>query len=144
MSAEKLYSEIFEDFDNAKNKAERIAVLQKYDHARFREFLNYAFNPNIKFDVEIPNYRIAVEPAGLNYTYLSAEMPKMYRFIVGHPMRADGLSPTKQKPFVSHDGKRMIVELPISSTVIVKSVPRTPIVAVGVFICTFVGSVFAI
>jgi len=97
MSAEKLYSEIFEDFDNAKNKAERIAVLQKYDHARFREFLNYAFNPNIKFDVEIPNYRIAVEPAGLNYTYLSAEMPKMYRFIVGHPMRADGLSPTKQK-----------------------------------------------
>jgi hypothetical protein len=97
MSAEKLYSEIFEEFDNAKNKAERIAVLRKYDHARFREFLNYVFNPNIKFDVEIPNYRIAVEPAGLNFTYLSAEMPKMYRFIVGHPMRADGLSPTKQK-----------------------------------------------
>ena len=92
-----LCAEIFEEFDNAKNKAERIAVLRKYDHARFREFLNYVFNPNIKFDVEIPNYRIAVEPAGLNFTYLSAEMPKMYRFIVGHPMRADGLSPTKQK-----------------------------------------------
>jgi hypothetical protein len=101
MSAEKLYSEIFEEFDNAKNKAERIAVLRKYDHARFREFLNYVFNPNIKFDVEIPNYRIAVEPAGLNYTYLSAEMPKMYRFIVGHPMRADGLSSTKQKQLLA-------------------------------------------
>ena len=65
------------------------------------EFLNYAFNPNVVFDVEIPNYRIAVEPAGLNYTYLDSEMPKMYRFIVGHPMRADGLSPTKQKQLLA-------------------------------------------
>ncbi len=54
------------------------------------------------------------------------------------------ISPTKQLPFVSHDGNRMIVELPTSSIVIEKSVPRTPIVAVGVFICTFVGLVFAI
>ena len=28
-------------------------------------------------------------------------MPKMYRFIVGHPMRADGLSPTKQKQLLA-------------------------------------------
>ena len=54
------------------------------------------------------------------------------------------ISPTKQLPFVSHDGNRIIVELPTSSIVIEKSVPRTPIVAVGVFICTAVGVVFAI
>ena len=70
MSAEKLYSEIFEEFDKAKNKQERLAVLRKYDHPRFREFLNCAFNPHIKFDVEIPPYRPAIEPAGLNSTYL--------------------------------------------------------------------------
>ena len=39
MSAEKLYSEIFEDFGNAKTKAERIAVLQKNDSKSFRTFL---------------------------------------------------------------------------------------------------------
>ena len=97
MNTDKLYSEIFAEFDKAKNKTERIAVLRKYDHPRFREFLNYAFNPNVKFDVPIPNYRPAVEPAGLNFAYLSSEVPKLYRFIIGHPMRADGLSETKQK-----------------------------------------------
>ncbi len=97
MSAEKLYSEIFEEFDKASNKAERLAVLRKYDHPRFREFLNYAFNPNIKFDVEIPPYRPAVEPAGLNYTYLSSEVIKLYRFIPGHPKRTSDISPQKKK-----------------------------------------------
>jgi hypothetical protein len=97
MSAEKLYSEIFEEFDKAQNKTERINVLKKYDHLRFREFLVYALDPTIEFDVEIPNYRPAVEPAGLNFTYLNLEMPKMYRFIKGHKLRPAGLTPEKQK-----------------------------------------------
>ncbi len=101
MSAEKLYSEIFEDFDKATNKAERLAVLRKYDHPRFREFLNYAFNPHVKFDVEIPKYRPAIEPAGLNSTYLSTEVVKMYRFIEGHPQRPAGLSDLKKKQLLT-------------------------------------------
>ena len=96
MISDILYSEIFAEFDKAKNKAERIAVLRKYDHPRFREFLNYAFNPHIKFDVVVPKYREAVEPAGLNFAYLSSEVPKLYRFIQNHPMRAEGLSETKK------------------------------------------------
>ena len=101
MSAEKLYSEIFEEFDKAKNKQERLAVLRKYDHPRFREFLNCAFNPHIKFDVEIPPYRPAIEPAGLNSTYLSTEVVKFYRFIEGHPQRPVGLSDTKKKQLLT-------------------------------------------
>ena len=101
MAADKLYSEIFEDFDKAKNKQERLAVLRKYDHPRFREFLNYAFNPHVKFDVEIPSYRPAIEPAGLNSTYLSTEVTKMYRFIVGHPQRPEGLSDLKKKQLLT-------------------------------------------
>lgn len=97
MAADRLYSEIFEEFGKAKNKQERIAVLRKYDHPRFREFLNFAFNPHVKFDVEIPPYRPAVEPAGLNSTYLSTEVTKMYRFIVGHPQRPEGLSDLRKK-----------------------------------------------
>jgi hypothetical protein len=97
MSAEKLYSEIFEEFDKAQNKTERINVLKKYDHLRFREFLVYALDPTIEFDVEIPNYRPAIEPAGLNFTYLDLEMSKMYRFIKGHKLRPVGLTSEKQK-----------------------------------------------
>jgi len=97
MISDILYSEIFAEFNKATTKAERLAVLRKYDHPRFREFLKYAFNPNVKFDVEVPRYRPAVEPAGLNFTYLSSEVTKFYRFIVGHPRRPSGLTPQKQK-----------------------------------------------
>jgi hypothetical protein len=97
MSSEKLFSEIFEEFENAETKADRIAILRKYDHPRFRDFLIYALNPSIEFDVEVPNYRPAPEPAGLNFTYLDIEMPKMYRFIKGHPNRPQGLTPEKLK-----------------------------------------------
>ena len=96
MSSEKLYSEIFEDFDKATTKEERIAVLRKNYHPRFAEFLQMVFHPNIKFDVLIPNYRPAQEPAGLNFSYLDTEISKLYRFIEGHPKRPSGLTPEKQ------------------------------------------------
>lgn len=97
MGADKLYSEILEEFQKATNKAERLAVLRKYNDARFREFLSYGLGDSVKFDVEVPSYRPSLEPAGLNFTYLHNEMPKLYRFIAGHPKRPQGLTPAKQK-----------------------------------------------
>ena len=96
MSAEKLYSEIFEDFDKCSTKAERLAVLQKNGQKNFLEFLVAAFNSNIVFDVDIPKYRPAPEPAGLNYTYLSSEVTKLYRFVKDHPARSENLSAEKK------------------------------------------------
>ena len=93
----KLYSEVLEEFEKAETKADRIAVLRKYDHPRFRDFLVYALNTKIEFDVEVPNWRPAVEPAGLNDTYLESEVPKLYRFVKNHPQRPEGLSQEKQK-----------------------------------------------
>ncbi len=97
MSAEKLYSEILEEFQNVTTKQERLAILKKYDHPRFRIFLQAAFNPSIEFEVEIPPYRPAIEPAGLNFTYLDAEMIKLYRFVKNHPSKPAGLTKEKQK-----------------------------------------------
>jgi hypothetical protein len=88
MSAEKLYSEIIEDFQKATTKEERIQVLRKNDHVRFREFLLMAFSKKIVFDIdEIPDYKPAKEPAGMNITYIDIEIPRMYRFIKNHPRR---------------------------------------------------------
>lgn len=101
MPAEKLYSEILEEFQTAKNKEERLSVLKKYDHPRFRSFLQACFHPGIVFDVEIPKYRPAVEPAGMNFAYLDTEMAKMYRFVKNHPSRPAGLSPQKQKSLLA-------------------------------------------
>jgi uncharacterized protein YehS (DUF1456 family) len=36
MSAEKLYSEIFDEFEATTSKQEKIAILRKYDHPKFR------------------------------------------------------------------------------------------------------------
>jgi len=77
MSSEKLYSEIFEDFNKATTKEERVAILRKNYHIRFAEFLQMAFHPEIVFDVAVPKYRPAIEPAGLNFSYLDTEISKM-------------------------------------------------------------------
>jgi len=88
MSSELLYSEILDEFANAKTKEEKINVLRKNGDPRFKFFLELLHNPNVAWDVAIPEkYRPAVEPAGLNFAYLDTEMPKMYRFMKNHPMR---------------------------------------------------------
>lgn len=89
MSAEKLYSEILEDFEAAPDKASKLNVLRKYDHKMFREFLEASFNPDVVFDVEVPNYKPDNSPAGLNMTYLDMEMNKLYRFVKNHPKRTN-------------------------------------------------------
>jgi len=96
MSSEKLYSEIFEEFEKATTKQEKINILRREGDERFRFFLQLVFNPAIEFDIALPEkYRPAVEPAGLNYAYLDTEMPKMYRFIKNHPMRPPGFTTEK-------------------------------------------------
>jgi hypothetical protein len=96
MSSELLYSEILEEFTNAKTKEEKINVLRKNGDPRFKFFLELTLNPNVVWDVIIPErYRPAVEPAGLNYAYLDTEMSKMYRFIKNHPNRPPGYTAEK-------------------------------------------------
>lgn len=97
--ANTLFHEIFEEFDKAKNREQRIAVLQKYGNANrwFLEFLNYSFNPKIRFDIgNIPVYKPAVEPAGLCFSNLSNEMRRLYIFIEGHPKRTAKLDAKKE------------------------------------------------
>ncbi len=93
----RLFSEIFAEFEQAANKADKMAVIRKYWHPSLRDFLEYAFNPGIVFDVTPPKtWRPAIEPAGLNVTYLDMEVPKLYRFIKDHPHRPAGLESEKQ------------------------------------------------
>ncbi len=96
MSSFKLYTEILDEFDAAPNRPEKIAVLRKYGDARFKDFLLASFHPQIQFDVIIPTYRPAIEPAGLNFSYIDSELPRLYRFITGHPKRSANLTPEKQ------------------------------------------------
>lgn len=95
----KLYSEIFDEFNHAHGRDGRLGVLRKYQGNKwFTEFLNYAFNPKIQFDIlKVPDYKPAVEPAGLNFTYLNNEMRRIYIFIQGHPKRTAKLDARKEE-----------------------------------------------
>lgn len=92
-----LYSEILDEFDKAETRADKIAVLRKHDHPRLREFFWYAFSEEVQFDVQVPKYKPAVEPAGLNMSYLHMEVPKLYRFVINHPKRTPGLNGSRQQ-----------------------------------------------
>ena len=89
MSNSKLISEIFEDFVNANTKEDKINILRKYDHPRLRLFFQYLYSPRIVFDAIVPEYQPSNLPAGLNYTYIDSEIPKLYRFIKGHGKRTN-------------------------------------------------------
>lgn len=98
MNFNRLYPEIFDEFQKAPTRKDKIAVLQKYDNGRLREFLFLMFSPNVKFDVEIPkSYKVNPEPAGLTMSTLHMEVTRLYRFIEGHPKRPAGLTGVKQQ-----------------------------------------------
>jgi len=96
MSSEVLYFEFFEAFEKAETRADKVEMLRKYANNRFIDFLAGAFDPNIEFDVEIPNYKPSLDPAGLTMTNLEMEVPKLYRFVKNHPMRPSGLTAKRQ------------------------------------------------
>jgi hypothetical protein len=98
---EYLYSEILEMFQKAETRKEKIEVLKRFGNPTFKEFLNFVFNPNIKFDVEIPQYKPSFDPAGLNMAYLDDEIKRVYRFIVDHPKRSGSLTSKKQKELLT-------------------------------------------
>lgn len=89
--------EILQEFEKVPKRKDKIDVLRKYGNKNFQLLMQYAFDPKVVFDVEIPEYRESKEPAGLNYMYLHQEVNRMYNFIVGHPNRAGSLTKEKQK-----------------------------------------------
>jgi len=96
MPSEKLYSEIVDEFKNQTTKEGRVKTLQNNKSFRFMEFLVAAFNKDIKFDVEIPEYKPSKLPAGMNDTYIDIELKRLYLFHVGNPKRPSSLTKEKQ------------------------------------------------
>ena len=95
-----LFSEIFEQIELAVSKEERISILQKNKSPSLVEFFRLLYDTNIVFDVEIPKYKQAIEPAGLNFTYLHTEVKKLYRYVKGDP-RADVLTQKKKQDLLA-------------------------------------------
>lgn len=92
-----LYHEIFQKFEALTTREDRIIFLRSYYTPQFKEFLRGAFDPNVKFDVSIPEYRPAIEPEGLTFSTLQNEMDRVYLFVVGHTKTPANLSSEKKE-----------------------------------------------
>lgn len=98
MNSNRLYSEIFEEFEKASGQKNKVEVLRKYGTKAFKNFLCCALHPSITFDVkDIPTYKPAVEPAGLNFVYLEQEMAQMYKYITHHPAKPHDITEKRQR-----------------------------------------------
>lgn len=101
-----MFHEMFQKFMSAKEHDEKIRILRNFamsrGGSRLPEFLNAAFNPAVKFDItKIPDYKPSPLPAGLNDTYMHAELSKLYLFIEGHPRRAGKLIEKKEQSILT-------------------------------------------
>ena len=89
--------EVFDEFDKAKNKKERMNVIAANLTPTLVDVLRLGFNDDLQwYFSEVPaEYQIKDIPPGLSYARLSTELRKMYMFQKGNPT-ADKLTDKKR------------------------------------------------
>ena len=95
----KFLYEIFDEFEAARNKKERMQVIGQNLSQALVDVLKFTYHPQYKWKVkELPdNYKIPTDMMpGLTYDSLSAQLRKMYMFLEGN-QTAETLSATRSK-----------------------------------------------
>jgi hypothetical protein len=80
--------EIFDEFELAKNKQDRMNVIQRNLSSTLVSILELTFHPQIEWKVkELPeNYRIPTDTLpGITYDNLNSQLRKLYMFRLGNP-----------------------------------------------------------
>ena len=83
--------EVFDEFEEAKSKKDRLAVIERNLSKTLVEVLQYTFHPAYQWKIkEMPdNYKTPDTPPGLSRCQLSTEIRKLYLFQEGHPSSAN-------------------------------------------------------
>lgn len=90
--------EIFDEFEEAKNKKERMSIIEKNLSKSLVDVLELTFHPDIEWKVnELPENYIPNKDSkpGISLNQLSTELRKLYLFRKGNPT-AEALSSRKQ------------------------------------------------
>lgn len=80
--------EIFDEFESAKNKKERMVVIQNNLSATLVKILELTFHPNYKWKVkELPeNYKVPSDMLpGITYDNMNSQLRRLYLFLEGNP-----------------------------------------------------------
>lgn len=97
MSKKNIY-EIFDEFKEAKNKAERIDILKKNDSPTLRNVLIGTFHPGIKYTIKkIPEYKIEPIPPGMAYSNMTDALNRIYLFVENNPRTPAALTEKRKE-----------------------------------------------
>lgn len=101
MTKTKMMYEIFDMFEMAPTKQDKINVLRSNGTYALRSVLKGTFDPNVKFVIEkVPYYGVSDAPVGMGYTSIAQELSRAYLFEENNP---------KVDPNLSHDRKEKIL-----------------------------------
>jgi hypothetical protein len=90
--------EIFQEFENAATKNDKVEVLRRNGNYALRSVLQGTFDPKIEFVVErVPYYKPSDSPPGLGYTSIHQELSRIYLFIKNHPKAPAGLTDQRRE-----------------------------------------------
>lgn len=95
----KFLYEIFDDFESAKNKKERMDIIGKNLSQTLVDVLKLTYHPQFKWKIkELPdNYKVPTDMLpGLTYDSLNAQLRKLYMFQEGN-QTAETLTETRRK-----------------------------------------------
>lgn len=93
MSTNKNLYEVFDEFERAQTKEERINVLRRNVSYSLRSVLRGTFDPNVQFVFEkVPYYKPSDAPIGLGYTSIHQELGRVYLFEANNPRVSPDLS----------------------------------------------------
>ena len=89
--------EVFDEFEQASTKQEKMAVIEKNLSKTLVEVLQFTFHPAFQWKVkEMPeNYKVPDTKPGISISQLSTEIRRIYLFQEGHP-EAEKLNPRKR------------------------------------------------
>lgn len=90
--------EIFDEFEKAKTKKDKIAILQKNNNFALQTVLQAVFHPSVEFMIEkVPYYKPEQVPPGMGYSTIMQELDRLYLLIKGHPRSPEGLTDKRRE-----------------------------------------------
>jgi hypothetical protein len=85
--------EIFDEYEKASTKEERLQVLKRNGNYALRSVLKGTYDPNIQFNIEkVPLYKPSDAPPGLGYTSIHQELSRVYLFTANDPRTSINLT----------------------------------------------------
>lgn len=99
--AKNLY-EVFDEFQAASNREEKIAALRNNNSYALQCVLRGTFHPNIRYVIdETPQYRKSDSPPGMGYSSIALELDRIYLLEENHPRTSPSLTLDRKKVILS-------------------------------------------